>query len=188
MNLTKTIKSLFFVSLALLLASCEKPQPTATPTLQRITSELTKRDFDTPKQAVVLEITGKISQFNHQSTLVLDRQQLLKFEQVTIETTTPWTDGLTRFKGPLLRDVLAAAGNTGTSIYAKAINEYAVNIPFSDSEKYPVILAIEKNGKELTTRNKGPIWLIYPWSSVEGLNQDKFYSRSIWQLISLSLK
>jgi hypothetical protein len=169
------------------LAGCQENTEEALKTVALKPPAIDKRVFNKPTQAVILEVTGKISQFNDQKKLLLDREQLLSFKQVEVKTATPWTDKLTRFKGPLLRDVLAASGSTGDFIYAKAVNEYAVKIPINDAQMYSVILAIEQDDQELTIRNKGPIWLIYPWSGSADLKQDKVYSRSIWHLISMRI-
>lgn len=169
------------------LSGCQESENKATKAELLTPSTLEKRDFEKPAQPVILEITGKITQFNDRQVLRLDREQLLSFEQVEVKTTTPWTYKLTQFKGPLLRDVLAASGSSGHYIFAKAVNEYAVKIPTSDAEKFSVILAIEQDGQPLSIRNKGPIWLIYPWSGSDKLKQDKFYARSIWHLISMRI-
>ncbi len=175
------------IALSMTLSGCIENDEQATTAELLTPSSLEKRDFKQPTQPVILEITGKITQFNDQQTLRLDREQLLSFKQFDVKTTTPWTDKLTHFKGPLLRDVLAATGSSGRYVFAKAVNEYAVKIPISDAEKFSVILAIEQDGKPLSIRNKGPIWLIYPWSGSEKLKQDKFYARSIWHLVSMRI-
>lgn len=180
-------KASLFTAVLLMLLGCEDNSEQPPKRVQLTPSTVDKIDFEKPAKPVILEVFGKISQFNDQQKLYLDRDQLLAFKQVEVKTTTPWTNKETHFKGPLLRDVLAAAGSSGKFIFAKAVNEYAVKIPTSDAQKYSVILAIEQDGEALSIRNKGPIWLIYPWSSVDDLNRDKFYSRSIWQLTSMRL-
>jgi len=145
------------------------------------------RSFNAPQSPVILTIDGSITQFNKEKSLLLDRDTLMSFQQQEVTTTTLWTDGKSTFSGPLLRDVLNSAGNAGKTISATAINEYTVQIPLADTHKYAVILALQKDGKLLSVREKGPIWVIYPWSSDEELKQDKYYSRSIWQLKKLTL-
>lgn len=143
--------------------------------------------FSPAKGPALLTITGNISQFNQGKNLLLDRETLLSFPQKTIKTATLWTDGESTFTGPLMKDVLNAAGNSAASISAIAINEYSIEIPVADINNYSVIFALKKDGKTLSVRDKGPIWVIYPWSDHDELKQDKYYSRSIWQLKKIHL-
>ena len=45
-----------------------------------------------------------------------------------------------------------------------AANDYFVDIPTSDFRDYDAILAMEADGKKLSRREKGPLWLMYPIS------------------------
>ncbi len=103
----------------------------------------------------------------------------------TIETMTPWTDGVTRFEGPLAGDLMKRVGATGSRVKATAANDYSVEIPVSDFAAYRVILAMKMNGELLRTRSKGPLWVIYPWSERPELRTEVGYGRSIWQIKEL---
>ena len=45
-----------------------------------------------------------------------------------------------------------------------AANDYFVDIPTQDFRDYDAILAMEADGKQLSRRDKGPLWLMYPIS------------------------
>ncbi len=139
------------------------------------------------KTSVALTISGNIAHTNDAGRLLLSLEQLKSLPQKTLLTTTRWTKGTADFRGPLLRDVLALAKAQGRSLFAIASNEYRVEIPIQDVETYDVILALEQDGKALTMRSKGPIWIIYPWSDNEELERGKYYSRAIWQLVELDI-
>ncbi len=79
-------------------------------------------------------------------------------------------------------------GAKGKVVKAFAINDYSVEIPMADFEDYPVILARRHNGKEMSVREKGPLWVIYPWSDFSELRNEKFFSRSIWQVNKIEVK
>jgi len=178
-------KTLLSVSCLFLLACSEEPSSEAT--AADTSSNVTIKEFNAPEGAPILTISGAISQLNAENSLLLDRSALLAFEQHEVKTTTIWTDGVSTFSGPLVRDVLKAAGNSASKISAVAINEYNIDIPVADTHNYSVIFALNKDGKPLSVREKGPIWVIYPWSSDEKLRQDKYYGRSIWQLNRINL-
>lgn len=135
----------------------------------------------------ILQISGAIQHMNSDQAAHLDAEQLLALEQVKLSVSTPWTDGEVRFAGPRLRDVLRLVGASGRTLKAVALNDYAVDIPMSDAENYPVILALRMNGKRLRVRDKGPLWVIYPWGDFAELRTQTVYARSIWQLRELKV-
>jgi hypothetical protein len=98
-------------------------------------------------------------------------------------------DALHEVRGPLMRDVLKAAGIEGTHAAAVALDKYEVEIPMADFSTLDVIAAIEIDGKRLTVRSKGPAWIIYPTGEHTELQKDPVYeARSIWQLKDLVVK
>ncbi|MEP6320715.1 MAG: oxidoreductase, partial [Paracoccaceae bacterium] len=71
--------------------------------------------------------------------------------------------------------------NEGT-LKATAINDYAVEIPLEDAVDGGPILAYLSNGVPMSVREKGPIWIVYPYDSDPKYQTEVIYSRSIWQL------
>jgi len=114
--------------------------------------------------------------------------QLDALAQSEIKTKTPWHDGAHVFTGPKLRLVLDTVAATGTNITAHALNDYAADLPVEDADKYGVILATRMDGELLSIRDKGPIFIIYPYDSDPILQHDVFYTRSVWQIDKLTLK
>ncbi|MCX8508022.1 MAG: molybdopterin-dependent oxidoreductase, partial [Rhodobacteraceae bacterium] len=100
----------------------------------------------------------------------------------TISTSTIWTDGTHDFTGVPLDVFLQKVGATGTLLHATAINDYTVDVPMSDAMPGGPILAYLMDGKPMSIRDKGPIWLIYPYDSDDRYRSEVIYSRSIWQL------
>jgi len=117
-----------------------------------------------------------------------DMAFLKSLPQRSFKTHTPWYKNPVTFTGPLLRDVLAAANVKGTLMYATAIDDYRAQIPFSDCLYYDMILAYQIDGETLTPKNKGPLFLVYPYDSRPELQSIRFYERSIWQLKSLRVE
>lgn len=102
--------------------------------------------------------------------------------QREFDSETPWLEGKARFSGPLLRDILAKAMIGGGEIKAVALNDYAVSIPFADALDHDVIVTTRLNGEEMPVRDKGPLWVMYPFSDAPALKTETNYSRCIWQL------
>jgi len=141
------------------------------------------------KGEAILEVSGEISVFNTaDGKAQFDQAALNKYATTTVITETPWTNGLVTFEGVLVRDILASLKHKGSQVAATAINDYTVKIPIKDFDDYNVILAYKMNGKVMNIRDKGPLWLIYPWTENPELKTELYHSRSIWQLKLLTVK
>ncbi len=137
--------------------------------------------LEAPTGPVVLTVTGKISNTNAGDTAQFDLAMLEKLKGRKGEMETPWTTGKVTFEGPLLREILAAVGATGTSLKVRALNDYAADVPAEDA-KLDTILATKLDGKPMSIRDKGPLMLVYPFDLDSSLYNEKYFSRSVWQI------
>lgn len=71
-----------------------------------------------------------------------------------------WQGASHSFEGPLVGDVLAAAGATGTAITLIGIDGYAASRERAVLEKAGFILALKIDGQPLGLGGHGPTWLI----------------------------
>ncbi len=117
-----------------------------------------------------------------------DLARLKTLPLIAITTATPWTEGENRFEGVLIRDVLDRVGAKGKAVTASAVDEYRSPIPAEDIQNYDVIIANAMNGQLLPADDKGPLWIVYPFSAHFGLQKDLYFSRSVWQLKRLTVQ
>lgn len=136
---------------------------------------------------VVLTVDGKVSVTNAPGCVQFDMAMLEAMPKAVIETSTPWTAGKARFEGVLLTDILAITGARGTTIRASALNDYSVDLPVEDAARYKPIVAFRLNGQYMPVREKGPLWIMYPFDSDTDLRTETIYSRAVWQLHSLTV-
>ena len=134
------------------------------------------------KNSVVLTVSGAITQTNSGSHAELDTEMLESIGTVTFETSTMWTEGVQTFTGVELSELLEALGAQGTTLRASAVNDYAVDIPAEDAVKGGPIVAFLRNGEKMSLRNKGPLWIVYPYDHQPEYRTELIFSRSIWQL------
>lgn len=139
-------------------------------------------DLAKPQGETILTISGAITNFNGEGSAVFDAEMLARLPMVEFETSTTWTAGQQEFTGVSLVDLLAYVGSEGTSISATAINDYAVEIPLSEITDGAPILAYMMNGSPMSVRDKGPLWVVYPYDSDPKYQTEVVYSQSIWQL------
>lgn len=128
--------------------------------------------------AVVLSLSGAINE----SPTVFDLETLMTLDATIVETTTIWTEGKQEFQGVALNVLLDSLGVTQGTLLATAINDYTVEIPVSDAVEGGPIIAYKLNGSTMSVRDKGPLWVIYPYDSSPAYRSEVIYSRSIWQL------
>ena len=57
-----------------------------------------------------------------------------------------------------------------------------------DFANYPVILATRLDGAEMSVRDKGPIFVIYPFDDAPELNNETYFGRSAWQVKSIEVR
>ncbi len=141
-----------------------------------------------PAGRVILTISGAIDHTNADGTARFDRAMLERIGVTRVATSTSWTDGISAFEGVLARDLLRAVGATGDVVSAQALNDYAIEIPTSDFESYDVLFAFRMDGVDLTRRDKGPLWIVYPRDEHSELRNQKADAKWIWQLVKLDIK
>jgi hypothetical protein len=117
-----------------------------------------------------------------------DRAMLEGLGLQTIETTTPWHTGVVKFEGVSLAKLMKEVGAKGDRAVAVALNDYRSEIPLEDFTKYNVILALKRNGEYMPVRDKGPLFIVYPYDSDSELKSQKYYSRSAWQVTRIEIK
>lgn len=135
-----------------------------------------------PSGDVILTVSGAIENENSDAGVVLDMDMLTALPQQSFTTTTIWTEGDVEFTGVSLQAVLDYVGFSGTKIEAVASNDYKIEIPASGVSDDVPIVAYLMNGEAMSSRGKGPLWIVYPYDSDPAFRTEVIYSRSIWQL------
>ncbi|NYT62589.1 molybdopterin-dependent oxidoreductase [Alcaligenaceae bacterium] len=147
-----------------------------------------KHTLQAPAGTALLIVSGAIEKFNQGGEAHFDRAMLEQLPSHEISTTTSVTDGVSHFKGPLLRDVLQQVGAKGTMVQAQGLNNYVVDIPISDFYDFDVLLALYQDGKQLEPSGKGPLWIVYPRDQWRRLQDIRYDYRWVWQLHRLDVK
>jgi hypothetical protein len=87
-----------------------------------------------------------------------------------------------------MQRLMQQVGATGESVVVYALNDYSTEIPMADFSLYPVILALKRDGQYMPVRDKGPLFIVYPYDSAPELKHQKYYSRSAWQVARMVVK
>ena len=161
----------------------------------------------TPQGAVVLTVSGIIDNPNRGPLDALEqRESLFKYHEIAFERAAQfdvaalerlgvhnivashpdWPQEFT-FEGPLLRDVLAAAGATGSVVRVLALDGYAAEIPMSEIQVRPFIVALKRDGRYLGIGDQGPTWVIAPPNAGEESNHEQG-SKWVWAAFHIAVE
>lgn len=150
--------------------------------------QLSSSALPAPSGRIILTISGSINHANAGGMAQFDAGMIDALPTYSIKTNTPWYKQSMTFTGPRLSDVLAVTGATGSVLEIKALNDYKVDVPFSDATQFQPILARQMDGKVLSIRDKGPLFLVYPFDARPELKNDIYYGRSIWQISNILVR
>lgn len=131
--------------------------------MQVLAGELPK-----PVGKVLLTLSGHIENTNEEGKAVFDLASLEKLGMVSFQTASPWYNGRTTFTGIPLQKLMDYVGAEGSVVKVTALNDYTTVVPLSDFKKYNVILALKINGEYMRVRDKGPLFIVYPYDSKPG--------------------
>ena len=142
-----------------------------------------------PTDRVLLKVSGQIQHTNQGNEAHFDRAMLEELQQRTTRTNTPWTEQADDYRGPLGSALLAAVGAEDAEwMTISALNGFSSEVPVRDFMDYKIILALKKNDRYLRVRNRGPLFVIYPFDEQPHLNTEMHYNRSVWQVNAIELR
>jgi hypothetical protein len=134
-----------------------------------------------PRTPALLTITGNVGKSNRgaldpvrdqmmakqkikfDKAFVFDFAALAAMPAVTIKPTIEYDNKVHTLSGPLLVDVLKAAGVTGDAgkLAMQAVDGYAPTISLADARKYRFIVATHMDGQTMALGGLGPLWGVY---------------------------
>lgn len=92
-----------------------------------------------------------------------DFATLAAMKAVTIAPTLEYDNKAHKLSGPLLTDVLKAAGVTATTgtLAMRAVDGYAPSLSLADAARYRYIVATHLDGQPMALGGLGPLWGVY---------------------------
>lgn len=145
--------------------------------------------IDAPRGKIILTVISKPAPGNREGSWMFDLEMLRALPQHDVVDTLGFVKEPSRYTGPLLRDVLAAVGVSGSTIKATALfNSYHAELPFEHVIKFDVIIACFMDGKPIPVRTLGPLIIVYPFDSHPELKTDAYYSFCVWQLRTIEVR
>ena len=93
-----------------------------------------------------------------------DYSRLATLQQVTVNADFPMGDDehIHTFMGPLLAEVIKAAGATGEMVTLTALDGYAIEVPMAELVEKGAVLALKRDGIPFGIGDFGPAHLVFP--------------------------
>lgn len=135
-----------------------------------------------PGLAVVLTVSGAIAGADADGVVQFSLADLAALGEVEFSTSTIWTEGVVTFTGVPLSRVLDHVGATGGTLVLTALNDYSASKPASEVEPEAPLIAYLRDGVAMPVRDKGPLWVVYPYDASPAYQSEIVFSRSVWQL------
>ena len=137
--------------------------------------------------------TPKDWQFVVQGQTATRKPLILNLSKLeTLATTSVWTkephntsntnpDTIFHFRGIAISKLLQKVGVAAdvSEVTFIAYDAYRVTISLADLQKYPIIIALERNNQKLSRSDGGPLYLVFPYSQYPQLQQqypDRFWA------------
>ena len=114
--------------------------------------------------------------------VAFDLHDLEDLGETQIATSSIWTKGVHVYTGVMLRTLVDHLDLGGATVKLMALNDYAISFPLADATPDGPMLAYLIDGAQMSVREKGPIWVVYPYDSDIKFRTDQTFARSVWQL------
>ncbi len=157
-------------------------------TTQPATAAARSTPLPAPEGPVILTVAGAIGNTNVDDKALFDLAMLKALPHARLDTHTSVSDGVHRFDGFLMRDLLQRVQATGSTVSATALNDYVIDLPIGEFDQYDVVVAYEMDGTPLLPSDKGPLWIVYPRDQHAALQDIRYDYRWVWQLMRLDIR
>ena len=131
-----------------------------------------------PTGPVLLTVTGKLDEddkffgFNavdFDQAAQFDYEKLRTLTNVEVKADFPKGGSVFTFEGPLLADVLDAAGASGKMVSVQALDGYAVEVPMDELVEKGAVVALSRNGVPFGIGDFVPTQIVFPRAELTDL-------------------
>ncbi len=91
-----------------------------------------------------------------------DYASLQKLDWLKTNADFPKDGDMQQFEGPLLADVLKAAGAKGEMVTMTALDGYAIEVKMQELIDQGAVLALKRNGRPFAVGDYGPTQIVFP--------------------------
>ena len=116
-----------------------------------------------------------------------DFDALTALDNVKVKADFPKGRQVHEFEGPLLVDVLKAAGATGEMVTMQALDGYAIEVSLTELEAKGAVIALKRDGVAFGIGDFGPTQIVFPRAERADL-KDMTDDNWIWSIFHISVE
>ena len=142
-------------------------------------------DANPKPEPVILSVYGDIALDDGvYQRLDFTLSELQALTQAEITTAHPWSSQAQRYGGIDLTALLQLlfANKAIKTLNLEGLNGFSMALEWSNICDFSPIIAWQENGKLMSRRDKGPLWLMLPFDQVPKMKQADFLHYMVWQL------
>ena len=116
-----------------------------------------------------------------------DYEKLAGLKMHTVQADFPKGGQVHAFEGPLLADVLKAAGANGKTVTVQALDGYMVEAPLQELVDKDAVVALIRNGQPFAIGDYGPTQIVFPRaerSDLSEMSDDNW----VWSIFHINVK
>ncbi|MEM7438682.1 MAG: molybdopterin-dependent oxidoreductase [Pseudomonadota bacterium] len=172
----------FALGLSLTLTSAAQAQQTSILTVTG--------NVENPNRGAFDKTTDVFFEYNEvafDKAMTFDAASLEKLPMVKVKADFPLGGDVHTYEGPLLADVLAAAGAKGEEITIQALDGYAMIVPLAEIIDQGAVLAMKRNGEAFSIGGFGPTQIVFPRAERADL-KDMPDDRWVWSVFHIKVE
>lgn len=139
----------------------QTPKGLKSPAILTVTGAIKKTNRGALDPALDQMMAKQKLQFD--KAYVFDFSALAALPAISIKPTLEYDSKVHTLKGPLLTDVVRAAGAPDDSarLLLRAVDGYSIVLSLADARKYRFIVATHLDGQTMPLGGLGPVWAVY---------------------------
>lgn len=139
----------------------QTPKGLKSPAILTVTGNIKKANRGALDPALDQMMAKQKLQFD--KAYVFDFPALAALPAITIKPTLEYDNKVHTLQGPLLTDVVRAAGAPDDSarLLLRAVDGYSIVLSLADARKYRFIVATHLDGQTMPLGGLGPVWAVY---------------------------
>ncbi|WP_339949133.1 molybdopterin-dependent oxidoreductase [uncultured Albimonas sp.] len=135
-----------------------------------------------PAAASSLDLAVRVNGQGAEQATSISLADLAAMPQTQVRAVTPWTEGVVVFEGVPFADLAARVGVSEGPVALTALNAYQITLDAAQVIASGGVLALKMDGKTMSVRDKGPIWLVFPSEARPELAATDNTHMWIWQV------
>ncbi|WP_010480255.1 molybdopterin-dependent oxidoreductase [Acaryochloris sp. CCMEE 5410] len=143
-----------------------------------------------PNSEPILKVTGRLGNTNQDDHIIMDRQTIESLGLVEYSVLDLFEQQNHIFRGVLMRDLLDLwqVDSQATTLNLKALNDYNIQVPIIWLKQYPVLFALQQDGKNMQSDYRGPAMLVFPYQQFPSVSEFAEESYWIWQIAEINVQ